>query len=147
MTRDQARPRQGQQDDDANPTRHQGDAPPFWEWVMAGFGALLLVAAVAYLLFEAVVAPRQPPLPQVEVRETVRRGDAHVVEVRVHNRGRMPAAQLRITGTLEEQGRESERSEAEFDFVPGRSWRDASLLFRQDPAGKLRLRVESYQKP
>ncbi len=127
--------------------RGQGDAPPFWEWVVAALGAVFLIGAVVYLVIEANGAGRQPPVLEAELREVVPQGALHAAIVRVHNRGRSAAAQVRVSGTVPHPGQEAERSDTEFDFVAGRSWREARLLFVQDPRGHLQLRVESYQPP
>ena len=59
-----------------------------------------------------------------------------------------PAAALRVEGELRAGGTVVERSETEFQYVPGRSSREAGLLFQADPRRHtLQLHARSFQHP
>lgn len=133
---------------DAAASARQEEAPPFWEWVVAGVGLVLLLAALAFLGYEASVSDDGPPAPAVQVLGVDRQPAGYVVRLRVRNEARATAANLRVAGVLTQGEREVERSDTEFQFVPGRSEREGGLFFRNDPAAfRLQVRPESYQKP
>jgi uncharacterized protein (TIGR02588 family) len=126
-----------------------GAAPPFWEWVVAALGLVLVLASIGYLVHDAVTLPATPPTPQVEVLATEpQEGGRFLVQVRVHNRGTQAAAALRLTGELKRAGQVVEQADTEFQYVPGHSARDGGLFFARDPRTfQLDLQVRSYQQP
>ncbi len=122
--------------------------PPFWEWVVAGIGLLLLVATLGYLTYHAVSSPATEPRPVVEVLGVEQQQQHFLVRIRVQNQGRTTAQALRIVGELKRQGQVVETSDLEFPYLPAQSSREAGLLFRQDPRTlQLELQPRSYQKP
>lgn len=137
---------------DAPPDRPQAvaaaTAPALWEWAVAGLGALLLVATLGYLVYDAVASADSAPDPAVQVLRIQRQEGRFLVRVKVVNRGREPAAMLRVTGELRRGETVVEQSDTEFDFLPGRSAREAGLFFEHDPgAFELRLGARSFQQP
>ncbi|MBE7366055.1 TIGR02588 family protein [Ramlibacter pallidus] len=134
----------------AGPKRQDGaePPPPFWEWVAAGVGLLLLVASIGYLLVDAVTARDGQPQPRIEIVDVAPQGGQFVVRLKVHNDGRATAAALRVAGELRRGETVLESSELELDYLPGRSSREAALLFTQDPRTlQLALSSRSWQKP
>ena len=132
---------------DGNQQREEAP-PPFWEWVVAGAGTLLLLATLAFFAFEALQQDEGPPQPVLRVVSVDRQGAGYAVRLRVQNGSRATAANLRVAGVLKDGGQELERSETEFQYVPGRSWREGGLFFQRDPRQHvLEVRAESYQKP
>lgn len=124
------------------------DTPPFWEWVVAWIGAVLVLLCAGYLAFQAVAGKDGPPSPDIRVIEVVRQSGAHLVRVRVDNRSASTAEGLRIAGLLEKDGVVLERSQAVIQYLPGKSWRMAGLFFRRNPAEfDLRLVSEGFQEP
>jgi len=124
------------------------EAPPFWEWVMAGVGLLLLLASLGYLGWQAVQGPKTPPAPQVQALGVEPQGQRYLVRFRVHNGGDVTAEQLHVVGELRQQGQVVEQSETDFDFLPGGSSREGGLFFTRDPRGlQLDLQARSYRKP
>jgi uncharacterized protein (TIGR02588 family) len=123
--------------------------PPFWEWVVAGIGLLLLVATLGYLTYYAVAVPATEPRPVIELLGVEQQQPQQfLVRIRVHNRGRTTAQALRIAGELKRDGAVVEASELEFAYLPAESSREAGLLFRLDPRTlQLELQSRSYQKP
>jgi len=130
-------------------TSPAGEAPPpFWEWVAAGVGLLLLLASMGYLLADSLAARDEPPRPAIQVRGVEPRQGQYAVRLRVRNEGRAAAAALRVTGELKRGEEVVESTEIEIDFLPGRSEREATLLFAQDPRTlQLVLSPRSYVKP
>lgn len=134
---------------DGDAAQRPEEPPPFWEWVVAGIGALLLAGALAFLAQHALSGGgAEPPRPVIVVQDIVAQPGGWVVLLRVHNQARKTAADLRVSGVLTRAGMELERSETEFQYVPGHSSRDGGLFFRRDPREyRLDLRAESYQDP
>jgi uncharacterized protein (TIGR02588 family) len=136
---------------DGDPPRDAVEAPPaLWEWVVAALGLLLVVASMTVLLHEAWTSPSLPPQPQIRVLGIEPRRDqaGFLVRLQVHNRSGATAANLRIEGELKQGDEVLERSETEFQYLPGRSSREAGLFFTRDPrALRLELSARSFQKP
>jgi uncharacterized protein (TIGR02588 family) len=71
-----------------------------------------------------------------------------LVRVQAVNESRATAAALRVEGTLRRGSDLVERSELEFDYLPGRSSREGGLFFTADPRGlQLELAARSYRAP
>lgn len=122
--------------------------PPFWEWVVAGIGLLLLLATLGYLTWHALSSSATQPQPVIEVLGVEQQQQHFLVRIRVHNQGRTTAQALRIVGELKRQDQVVETSDLEFAYLPAESSREAGLLFRHDPRTlQLELQPRSYQKP
>jgi uncharacterized protein (TIGR02588 family) len=132
----------------ATPAAATGEAPPFWEWVAAAIGLLLVLACMGYLGLQALRGDAGTPDPVVELVEVREQGGQFLARVRVSNRSRGTAEALVIAGELRQDGQVLERSEMEFEFLPGVSAREGGLFFRHDPRrGELRLAPVSYRAP
>jgi uncharacterized protein (TIGR02588 family) len=134
--------------------RHAGEdareeAPPFWEWVVAGVGLLLLLASLAYLGWHALQGPQSPPAPRIELLGVdAQPQGGFLVRLRVRNAGGQTAAGLAVSGELKQGEQTLEQSETELDYLPGGSSREAGLFFTRDPrGGQLELSAKGYQKP
>jgi uncharacterized protein (TIGR02588 family) len=125
------------------------EAPPSaWEWFAAAIGLLLLLASIGYLAYDAVTEREEPPSPAIRVMGIEPQGDRFLVRLQVVNRTRATASSLRIEGELRRGSEVVERSETEFDYLPGKSSREGGLFFRADPRTlQLVLSARSYQAP
>ena len=139
-------PAQGKQ-----PSRGQDlrEPPPsVWEWLAAAVGLVLLLASIGYLLHDAWTGDEGPPVPVVRLVDLQPQDGRYLVRVKVFNQGRATAAALRVEGELRRGAEVVERSELEFQHLPGRSSREGGLFFRQDPRTlQLVLTARSYQNP
>ena len=121
--------------------------PPFWEWMVAGLGAALLLASIGYLLLQAR-EEASPPQPQVQVLAIEPQAGGFHVQLRVRNAGRQTAAALRLEGELRAGGQVLERSETELDYLPGESTREAGLFFQTDPrSAQFAVQPRGYRQP
>lgn len=119
-----------------------------WEWVAAAASALLVLAVVGYLLYDAVARPRTPPAITVQADTVLKAGGLWLVRFQARNAGHETAAAVKVEGELMEGDRAVEASEAMLDYVPGESVRRGGLFFRADPrAYRLELRAHGYQEP
>lgn len=133
---------------DAGDQSLQEEPPSAWEWLVAAIGLVLLVASIGYLTYDAVAGNGDVPVPTLRVTGIEPQGTHFLVRLQVVNAGRATAADLRVDGELRRDGEVVERSETTFDYLPGRSAREAGLFFRHDPrALELVLTARSYQQP
>lgn len=114
---------------------------------MAGIGLALLLASVGYLLYDGN-GRSQPPAPVIRMLSIEQQQGRFLVRVQAVNESRATAAALRVEGTLRRGSEVLERSELEFDYLPGRSTRDGGLFFTADPRSlQLELSARSYRAP
>jgi uncharacterized protein (TIGR02588 family) len=123
--------------------------PSGWELGAAVLGAAIVVATLAFLLYEAVTAPPSAvPRLVVRVDTVIAYASGHVVEFRAINSGDATAASVQVEGELRSDTGVVERSESIVDFVPARSWRKGGLVFKADPrAYQMEVRAVGYTRP
>ncbi len=135
------------------PAKGRAGDPPIqaaspWEWVVAAIGAVLVVAAIGYLIYFAQVTPEGPALIALEQGPVERNGDGYVVIVNVTNQGATTAAAVTVEGRLSRGGAAIETATATLDYVPRFSHRRAGLYFETDPrTADLDLRALGYTEP
>jgi uncharacterized protein (TIGR02588 family) len=134
---------------DGDPGRSGGHSPPSpWEWATGALGALLVLATVAFLGYQAAAEDGTPPDLVVGVESVSRTASgAWRVEFTARNQGGTTAARVQIQGELRAPGAEPEMGEVILDYVPGHGERRAGLLFRGDPRRGLELRALGYDLP
>ncbi|QJW84981.1 hypothetical protein HK414_19740 [Ramlibacter terrae] len=138
----------GSGDHERQPAPGDEGPPPFWQWAVAAPGLVLVLACLGYLVVQALAGTPTPPDPVVEVVSVRQQGARYRVAIRVHNRGKATAEALKIVGELKQGATAVERSETEFQFLPGESSREGGLFFSRDPRPlQLDLRPESFQAP
>lgn len=124
------------------------DPPSVWEWVAAGIGLVLLAGSLVFLLVDGWTGGNGAPEPVVRMGRIEQQEGRYLVQVRVFNQGAAAAAALRVEGELRRGSEVLERSELEFDHVPGKSAREGGMFFQRDPrALELVLSARSYHKP
>lgn len=124
-------------------------APPFWEWVAAAAGLLLVLASVGVLAYHAWTGEADHPRPSVRVLSIEQQPAAGwLVAVRVRNGAQATAAALRLTGRLRQGSEVVEESKLELQHLPGGSSREGGLFFSRDPRlHRLEWAFESYEEP
>jgi uncharacterized protein (TIGR02588 family) len=124
-------------------------APSSWEHAAGAIGAVITIATLAFMIYEAVTAPADP-VPQLVVRvdTIVAYRSGYVAEFRAINDGDATAAHVQILGELRADTGVVERSESSVDFVPARSWREGGLVFQNDPRRyRLEVRPVGFDRP
>lgn len=118
------------------------------EWVVAGGSTLLVLATVAFLLYDALGPAETPPRISVEVDSVVVVGGSYLVEFSARNRGQATAAGLVVEGAIHGDTGVVERSQVTVDYVPAQGARKGGLFFTRDPRGRrLEIRPLGYGRP
>ena len=144
---DDAPARQDERTSDSDPKEPERGTSP-WEWVAAALSAVLVIATVGTLAYDAVGEPSGPPLVEVRVERTVATGSGYLVEFRATNRGYSTAAGVVVEGELRGDSGSVERSQATLDYVPAEGSRQGGLFFSRDPARYLlEVRPLGYTRP
>jgi uncharacterized protein (TIGR02588 family) len=121
---------------------------PLIEWVLGGIGVVLLVACIAFLIYEGVTDGEHPGAITASVVDVRPAGDQHVVTFRIHNSGSQTLSNLRVSGHLLDGEREVERAIAVLDYVPGRSTGEGGFYFRRDPREwRIEIQPEGFETP
>ena len=119
------------------------------EWLMAALGALVALAMLGVIGWEALNGANDgPALLVARTVRTVPAGSGFVAEVDVRNHSDSTAAAVELEGVLKQGETVVETSRATIDYVPGRGRRNAGLVFNRPPAGhRLEVRATGYQEP
>ncbi len=119
------------------------------EWMVFAAGACLIIAVIAFLVYDAATMGTQPPT--IEARAGAPRASANsfIVPVTVTNHGDETAEGVQVEVELTSpEGGEPERGEFEIPLLPRRATREGSVMFRRDPrAARLDARVTGFGKP
>ncbi|HEV2132090.1 MAG TPA: TIGR02588 family protein [Longimicrobiaceae bacterium] len=124
------------------------DSIPFWEWVAAAVGAVLVIGSIGFMLYEAVAGDDSPPAIAIQVDSILPVESGYLVMIRTRNEGGSTAAGVTVEGELKGDTGKIETSETTVDYVPPHSERHGGLFFTQDPRRyTLELRAKGYQEP
>ncbi len=128
--------------------QEQTSQPGAVEWIFAAVSAVLVLAMLGLLLYEALDQDVAFADFQAEQLQTERVGSRYLVRFRVTNRGDVTAATVLVEGTLKRGDASVETSVATFDYLPSRSEQRGGLLFSNDPAEyMLSLEAKGYSDP
>lgn len=137
----------GKGEDRKRPPAARGVTSP-WEWAVGVLGALLVGGTIAFMLWETVALDQTPPDIVIQVDSVTQTRAGWLVEFRARNLGTTTAAQVNVEGELRADTGVVETSDATIDFVPGRSFRRAGLLFSEDPRRhRMEIRTKGYDLP
>lgn len=122
---------------------------PLAEWIVAGLGAVLVLATVGWLMVDLVRDTPAPPVIKLRVDSIARTQNSYVARISASNEGGETAAAARIEGALLDANADViERSEVTLDYLPRQSQRELGLIFQHDPAQyRLQLRATGYRAP
>jgi len=113
---------------------------PVLQAVMAALGALVTLAALAIVVWEAM-QPAAPPALSARIVAVQSTAAGPVATVEVRNDGRDTAAGVAIEGVLGDQ-----TATATLDYVPGRGRAKAYLRFDSDPS-RAAVSVKGWSAP
>lgn len=117
-----------------------------WEWLAGALGAIMIVAALALLVFEERRAST-PPDVVVRFDSVSAARNVFVAHFTAENEGSSPASEIEIEGTLAD-GRDTITARATVPYLPGGSHRSGGLFFPVDPRTRtLQMRALGYEAP
>ena len=113
------------------------------EWIVGVASAILVLALIGVLAFEAVIGGRTPPDLRVEHGDLRAGPDTTILPIRIVNTGASTAADVVVEGR-----RGEERSTVTLDYVAGDSIAEAALVFSGDEMDfAIETRVVGFTKP
>lgn len=126
----------------------QGGQRPAAEWTVGVLGAVVLIAVLGFLAYQAAAVRDGPPSLRPAVIHIDEQGPPYVVTVRVHNGGGQTAEDIQLSGELARGDTTVEQASATARYVPPHSHRKALLVFRTDPdTATLNVKAAGYSLP
>ena len=113
---------------------------PVLQWIMAGLGLVLTLAAAGVIVHEALQPPSPPDLT-AEVTAVRPASSGFVAEIEVRNLGRDTAAAVQVEGRSGE-----DTATTTSDYVPGKGRTAVALAFPGAPA-PVEARVTGWSEP
>lgn len=121
---------------------------PFWEWVIAAVGLILVAGAIGFTFYRAVTEKNTAPTLQVTYDAPVPNGDGYLVKFHIKNSGNQTAAAVAVEGELKNGNESVETSTATLTYAPANSERHGGLYFSKNPQlYALQVRVAGYEEP
>ena len=129
-------------------TTKQERPTPFLERVIGGIGVVLLVACVAFLVYEGLHGDERPGQVSAIVTDIAPAGDMYVVTFELDNAATQTLSNVSVTARLGDGDRELETAQTTIDYLPGHSRQGGGFYFKNDPRKyELEIRPEGYQEP
>jgi uncharacterized protein (TIGR02588 family) len=120
---------------------------PALEWAASTLGAFFALAMLGYLAWDTIAAGK-PPDMTVEAGNVHSASGGHAMDIKIINRGGATAAEVEVEGALTGPDGSIEEATVTFDFVPGASEREGTLVFNTRPEpGNIDLRIVGYRLP
>ncbi|MEQ1406811.1 TIGR02588 family protein [Neorhizobium sp. Rsf11] len=129
--------------------RHTETQEPHWiEWATGMISALVVLAMITWVGWEALRKDGLPPEFSIAVtRRTLVEG-GYRVEFEITNKATTTAAAVMVRGEILDGGEMIEDADVTFDYVPAESNASGAILFSQDPgAREVRVRAIGYTDP
>ncbi|TFV59575.1 TIGR02588 family protein [Geodermatophilus sp. DF01-2] len=118
------------------------------EYLLGVVGGVLVVAVLAFLLYDALAARQGGPRLSVEVTAVTPAPEGFSVGYELRNEGGETAEQVEVSAELTRAGSPVEQAGATADYVAPGSRRQGALLFTEDPrSGELQVTVSGYVLP
>jgi len=128
---------------------HSETQDPHWiEWATGIVSALLVLAMIGSVGFEAIVEEDQPPEFGIAITSRGAVQGGYRVEFDIANHASRTAAAVVVRGEIMDQGEAAEDAEVTFDYVPTQSKSSGAMLFSEDPGQReVRIRAVGYTDP
>ena len=121
---------------------------PFWEWIIAALGLVLVLGAIGTTFYRATTEDKTPPQLEVKIDLIEQSGAGHLVKFTVVNTGNQTAAAVAVEGELKAGAETAETSGSTLAYSPANSRRRGGLFFTKNPRQfELQIRVTGYEEP
>lgn len=121
---------------------------PHWvEWLTGLVSAVIVLAVIGWIAKDALVDQDTSPDLAVTVLMTEQRSNGFQVSFEVSNGASATASQVTVDGEILDGSTVVEKASTVLDYVPGKSKARAGLIFKNDPTGRITLRVLAFNEP
>ncbi|KGE02106.1 MULTISPECIES: TIGR02588 family protein [Rhizobium/Agrobacterium group] len=129
--------------------RHTETQEPHWiEWATGMISALVVLAMITWVGWEALRKDGLPPEFSIAVTRRTPVEGGYRVEFEITNKATATAAAVVVRGEILDGGDMIEDADVTFDYVPAESNASGAILFSQDPgAREVRVRAIGYTDP
>ncbi|HEV7310338.1 TIGR02588 family protein [Ensifer sp.] len=117
------------------------------EWLTGSVSALVIVALIGWITFEALTQSTAPPDLAVTVISIEKRAGGYLVMFDAENTADRTAAGVVVRGEIMDGDAVVETVETTLDYVPMQSSARGGLIFRNDPEGRSRLAATGFSEP
>lgn len=118
------------------------------EWTVFGVSLVIFVAIVGFLVVDAISGGAGAPQVEIHAGEPKPQGDRWAIPLTITNRGDKTAEGVQFEVALLKDGADVEVAEVSVAFLPRKSDRKASVLFRADPRDlQIVPRAISFEQP
>ncbi|MDP9840053.1 uncharacterized protein (TIGR02588 family) [Neorhizobium huautlense] len=128
---------------------HSEKPDPHWvEWATGIVSAVLVVAMLGWVGYEALTDKDGPPEFRITITGIAPVSGGHRVEFDIANRATRTAATVNVRGEILDGSRTAEDAEVVIDYVPAQSKSSGALIFREDPGRhEILIRAVGYSDP
>ncbi len=122
--------------------------PRLIEWATGVVSAILVVAMIGWVGYEAWMDEDMPPEFSIAITARTQVEGGYRVEFDIANKATVTAAAVTVRGEILDGGNMVEDADVTFDYVPAESKSSGAILFSQDPgAREVRIRAVGYTDP
>ena len=119
-----------------------------FEWIAGGVSAVLTLAMIGFIGWQALTADEGIPRLTVEIQAVEPVAGGWHVRFRAVNTGDATAANVAVEGQLKSGGTVVETGEGSIDYVPANSAHSGGMFFSRNPAEhEMAIRARGYQVP
>ncbi|CDZ39709.1 TIGR02588 family protein [Neorhizobium galegae bv. officinalis] len=129
--------------------RHTEVKEPHWiEWATGMVSALVVVATIAWVAYQAWTHDDMQPELSIAITERRQTEGGYRVAFDIANKATATAAAVTVRGEILDGGNIVEDADITFDYVPAESKSSGAILFSQDPGTReVRVRAVGYIDP
>ncbi|CAN7673415.1 TIGR02588 family protein [Neorhizobium tomejilense] len=129
--------------------RHTEVKEPHWiEWATGMVSALVVVATIAWVAYQAWTHDDMQPELSIAITERRQTEGGYRVVFDIANKATATAAAVTVRGEILDGGNIVEDADITFDYVPAESKSSGAILFSQDPGTReVRVRAVGYIDP
>jgi uncharacterized protein (TIGR02588 family) len=125
----------------------EASGPDWLERLATALSALLVLAVVSVLVWDAA-HPDRPPALEASAGTPHPVGNRWHVPINVRNGGDVAVQDIAVSVTLEHPDTTVRDIDIHIDWLPGRSEREIDAVFAVDPSrGRLSAAVQSFDEP